>query len=143
MQDYSKITQLTTVVIERTSFLEFLSGCKFLWEFLWQVLQAASVKGEETSLHCIGVVEFTEYILQYHSKGQNQQTCWKFRRSFESQFLIVSVTSDIPYRTNAMYGQTSQELDLKQFKAVSQVLVMFESEIGDCMKEWRVSVVSL
>ena len=63
VQDYSKITQLTTVVIERTSFLEFLSGRKFLWEFLWQGLQAASVKGEETSLHCIGVVEFAEYIL--------------------------------------------------------------------------------
>ena len=41
VQDYSKITQLTTVVIERASFLEFLSGRKFLWEFLWQVLQLA------------------------------------------------------------------------------------------------------
>ena len=33
-----QVIQLTTVVIERMSFLEFLSGRKFLWEFLWQVL---------------------------------------------------------------------------------------------------------
>ena len=54
MQDYSKITQLTTVVIERASFLEFVSGRKFLWEFLWQVLPRR-LKGEETSLHALAL----------------------------------------------------------------------------------------
>ena len=55
MQDYSKITQLTTVVIERASFLEFLSGRKFLWEFLWQVLPARRLKGEDTSQHALAL----------------------------------------------------------------------------------------
>ena len=54
MQDYSKITQLTTVVIERASFLEFVSGRKFLWEFLWQGLPRR-LKGEETSLHALAL----------------------------------------------------------------------------------------
>ena len=51
VQDYSEITQLTTVVIERASFLEFLSGGKFLWEFLWQVLTGRVKGGGRTSLH--------------------------------------------------------------------------------------------
>ena len=61
VQDYSEITQLTTVVIERASFLEFLSGGKFLWEFLWQVL-TGRVKGGGGEHPCIGVMEFSNII---------------------------------------------------------------------------------
>ena len=60
VQDYSEITQLTTVVIERTGFLEFLSGGKFLWEFLWQVLTGRVKGGGEHP--CIGVMEFSNII---------------------------------------------------------------------------------
>ena len=60
VQDYSEITQLTTVVIERASFLEFLSGGKFLWEFLWQVLTGRGKGGGEHP--CIGVMEFSNII---------------------------------------------------------------------------------
>ena len=95
VQDYSKITQLTTVVIERASFLEFLSGRKFLWEFLWQVLPR-TVKGEETSLHSrYGTHRiYSPLNFRFHCSWSSNKPNGNSGGPLSPKFLVSSVSSD-------------------------------------------------